>query len=58
MSNCFRHATEVRDKLDQERNKLWEHIKDNKQQKALKIKYMSEDEIITYLISTRTRCEQ
>lgn len=54
MNNCFRHAQEIPDKLDEERNKHWEHIKDNKQQKALKIKYMSEDETITYLISTRT----
>lgn len=58
MSNCFRHATEVRDKLDQERNKQWEHILNNKQRKNIEIKYMSEDETMTYLISTRTKCEQ
>ena len=58
MSNCFRHATEVLDKLDQERNKQWEHILNSNQRKLIEIKYMSEEETMAYLISTRTKCEQ
>ncbi len=58
MSNCFRHAEEVLDGLDEERNKQWEHILNSNQRKLIEIKYMSEDETMTYLISTRTKCEQ
>lgn len=55
MSNCFRNAQEVLDRLNEERNKQWEHILNNKQRKYIEIKYMSEEETMAYLISTRTK---